>query len=187
MVRRHFACWADSRAVSEVRRIACAEARLALWARMTIDWKIVPYPSLPRRIYAAAVDQSILAAGIVVLTLVIGPMQPAPWVLVAIAGVILSVEPVLIANTGASLGHRLFGLRVVDSRSGDSISFFRAVLRMFARILLGIPSLFLIHTTARYQAIHDLLARSVITVQDPALFPQHQLRHLREAVEDGYI
>jgi len=153
---------------------------------MTIRQQPAVYPTLPRRIYAAAIDGSLAAVGIVAVLLLIGPIASSPWVILPPIIALLTLEPVLVARTGASIGHLIFGLRVIDADSGKNVSFLRALLRMVARATLGIPSLFLVHTTRRYQAIHDLIARSVVTIRDPASFPQNQIRSEHSDIDDGY-
>lgn len=151
------------------------------------SWDGVAYPALARRAYAAAFDESIAFAGCVAVFLLVGPLEPPPWLIVALVGVFLLLEPFLVSRTGSSVGHHLFGLRVVDAVDGGHISFGRATLRMLARFLLGLPSLFVIQVTKRHQAIHDLLVRSVVVVPNPAALHPHDVRRERVVVDNGYI
>jgi len=65
---------------------------------------------------------------------------------------------------GATYGKRLFGLRVV-SEKGDRLTFARASVRYFAKILSAAP-LFLgfvmVVVTQRRQALHDLIAETLV-------------------------
>ena len=156
-------------------------------SHIAIVQEAVFYPTLPRRIYAAAIDETIVILGIMIGFLLVGRLQPPAWLFVAMAVVLVGIEPVLITSTGASIGHHIFGLRVIDARSGERVGIFRSILRTFARILFGLPSLLLIHTSSRYQAIHDFVARSVVTVRNPSGFPQGQCRSARVRLDDGYV
>lgn len=155
--------------------------------QMPTGQEAVFYPTLPRRIYAAAIDETIVILGIMIGFLLVGQFQPPAWLFVALVVVLVGIEPVLVTFTGASIGHHMFGLRVVDARSGERVGIVRSILRMIARILFGLPSLLLIHISSRYQAIHDLVARSVITVRNPSDFPQAQRRSARPQLDVGYV
>ncbi len=87
------------------------------------------------------------------------------------------------SSAQATLGKRLFGLRVTDAEGGR-ISFARASGRYFAKFVSGVVLLigyFMAGWTAREQGLHDLIARTLVvrgraeTAAVPAE-PHHPLR-----------
>jgi len=128
----------------------------------------VVYPFLNRRVYAAAVDGWLLVLGVVAIILIVGPLNPSPWIYLALFALLSLIEPVLVSFTGGSIGHHIFGIQVIDQSSGNNIGFFRALVRIITRYIFGIFSLFFINTTKRYQALHDLAVKSVVVFKNPS-------------------
>ena len=65
---------------------------------------------------------------------------------------------------GATYGKRLMGLRAVGEK-GDQLTFARASVRYFAKIVSAIPmflGFFMAIVTQRKQALHDLIAETLI-------------------------
>lgn len=65
---------------------------------------------------------------------------------------------------GATYGKRLMGLRVVTEH-GDKLSFARASVRYFAKLVSAIPMMlgfFMAFFTNRKQALHDLIAECLV-------------------------
>src|SRR5690606_11180018 len=77
------------------------------------------YPSIPARIKAAEVDALIVSAILLVLIglyVVIGHETPA-IIFICIA-LFLLYEPVLVCWRGQTVGHRVMGIRIIDSVTG---------------------------------------------------------------------
>ena len=103
------------------------------------------YPFLNRRVYAAAVDGCLLVLGIAAIILFVGQLNPPPWIYFSLFANLSLIEPVLVSITGGSIGHHIFGIRVIDQASGNNIGFFRALVRTLTRFIFGIFSLFFIN------------------------------------------
>lgn len=71
-------------------------------------------------------------------------------------------EPVLIAVRGATLGHSSMNLRIVRARDFGRVSFPRALLRTVVKVIFGLPSFVAMYFTSKHQAIHDLVAGTVV-------------------------
>lgn len=80
---------------------------------------------------------------------------------------LLLYEPILVCRNGATLGHALTNLRVVDDRGGN-LSFAKAFLRFAIKSLLGWYSFLSMAFTRRNQTLHDLLTGSSVQISDPA-------------------
>jgi len=87
---------------------------------------------------------------------------------IAVIVALLLYEPVLVSFTGGTLGHYSTNLRVVDDRSGGTVSFLKACARLALTAVLCCYSFVILTATRRNQAIHDLLTRSTVQIRDPA-------------------
>ena len=83
----------------------------------------------------------------------------------------------------ATVGKMIFGLQVVDARRGERISFKRATGRFFGKVLSSNTLLIgfaIALFTERRQALHDLLARTLVVQKvrspSPAREPAQALR-----------
>ena len=83
-----------------------------------------------------------------------------------VVAILLLYEPLLVAYTGGTLGHRWTNLRVVDERHGGNIGLPKAVARMIIKGVLGVYSFIVMAATRRNQAVHDLLTRSTVRIRD---------------------
>jgi uncharacterized RDD family membrane protein YckC len=86
--------------------------------------------------------------------------------LLSLAVLILAYDPVLVAFFGATLGHRLTNLRVVDEGHGGNISLLRAIARALIKDVLGWLSFASMAITRRHQALHDVFTHSTVQVRD---------------------
>jgi len=136
----------------------------------------IVYPYLNRRVYAATIDASLLALGLVATILFIGQNNLPSWSYLFLCALVTLIEPVLVSTTGGSIGHHLFGIKVIDQSSGNHIGVVRALVRTVTRFMFGTLSLFFIHTTKRYQALHDLAANSLVIVKHPSSLPARHYR-----------
>lgn len=98
-----------------------------------------------------------------------GPEDPAPpaelaWLLVNVLVAWLYWAGMHSSRYRATVGKRLFRLRVVDF-DGERISFARATGRHFASILSGLTlgiGYIMVAFTRRRQALHDLIAQTLV-------------------------
>ena len=78
------------------------------------------YARLSRRLQANCIDVAVAfhtpLAGICLVTWFGGPLGGPLAALLALTPLVL--QPILVARTGSTVGHRLFGLRVVDISTG---------------------------------------------------------------------
>jgi uncharacterized RDD family membrane protein YckC len=63
---------------------------------------------------------------------------------------------------GATLGQRSMNLRVVRATTFGRVSFPRALLRTIVKAIFGVPAFLAMYFTSRHQAIHDLVAGTVV-------------------------
>lgn len=86
-------------------------------------------------------------------------------------GVILCIilyEPLLVAMTGGTLGHRLTNLRVVDNKTNGNVGFPKAFVRAIIKDLLGWFSFVTMTVARRHQALHDIFTKTTVQVRDPS-------------------
>jgi uncharacterized RDD family membrane protein YckC len=129
------------------------------------------YSTFARRMRAMVIDFFVvMSAGIVgmlLLDLVEADLAARAYVIL-LFGLAFLYDPVLVSTTGATLGHRAVNIRVVDRDADRRIGFVRAVVRFALKVILGFLSFFFLAITRRHQALHDLVMRSVVVVNDPA-------------------
>jgi uncharacterized RDD family membrane protein YckC len=137
----------------------------------------VAYPRLIKRVRAVLID-SVLVPVSVVATLILGDAlgvaHPTGKLLLLI-GPVFVLEPGLVAITGGTVGHHLQGIRVARIGGESNINIFAATLRFVLKIVLGWLSFIFVLTTARHQAVHDLVARSVVIHKDPRGLPAFEV------------
>jgi len=140
-----------------------------------------------RRVGAGAIDTAFLVVELMLLTIVVliftslvsfiaaggreVPSDRAPWGLMAVAIVVLQVTFSWLYSTvlhtsawQGTIGMRLAGLEVTDLQS-RRLSFARATARYAAKrlvVLTGYLGFFLIAATDRRQALHDMLAGTLV-------------------------
>jgi uncharacterized RDD family membrane protein YckC len=143
------------------------------------------YPRLIWRVRAILVD-SVLLPITVFGSLILGDALGVSHTYGKVALIIVPIfvlEPGLVALTGGTVGHHLMKIRVATLDGQRNINIFAATLRFFAKLLLGWLSLIFVLTTKRHQALHDLLARSVVVHKDPSTLPVYEL--LTERMPDS--
>lgn len=133
-------------------------------------------PRFSRRVRALWIDCTVIlciyVGWIVSLDLLL-PFHPFVR-LGALVLPIVFLEPLLVAWTGGSIGHHVFGLRVYDAESGARIGFVRACVRAFLKGLLGWLSLTFALFAHRGQALHDGWTNSVVVLRSPDAMPQSE-------------
>ena len=127
------------------------------------------YAGFWRRFAAYVVDYIVVFAGSAALVLIASvtgllPDGARQWSAIVLAGYFLYCTLLESSSSQATLGKRAFGLTVTNVR-GERIGFARAAIRFVAKLL----SLFtlcigylLIAVTPRRQALHDLIAGTVV-------------------------
>jgi uncharacterized RDD family membrane protein YckC len=129
------------------------------------------YALLSRRLQASCIDLVVaFHTPLAVICLVAwlgGPLAGPLAALVALTPLLL--EPILVWRTGATVGHRLFGLRVVDVTTGRPPTLLTSVVRYAAKgACLGPWLSPVIALTPRHQGIHDQMCGTVVEVVDPS-------------------
>lgn len=136
----------------------------------------VLYPRLIRRVRAFLLDSVILP--ITVFGALIGGdalgVSHAYGKVALVLGPVFFLEPGLVAITGGTIGHHLFKIRVTKLDGHGNINVFAATVRFVVKLLLGWLSFIFVLTTRKHQAVHDLVARSVVIHKDASSLPTHE-------------
>ena len=155
---------------------------------MAYDAESIRYPRVSRRIEAVLIDASILLALFFGAMNLFAPMQIHGAIKAfVIFSTLLLLEPMFLTLTGASIGHHIRGMRVISARSGANLHLLAAILRTLVKAYLGFISLIFVLTSRRHQAIHDMAARSLVILKDPANVAAGASLPERRIEEEGYI
>ena len=149
----------------------------------------VAYSRLIRRVRAVLIDSVILPVTVLSI-LVLGDtlgVSDAYGKVMLIAIPVLILEPGLVALTGGTVGHHLLGIRVAKQDGSGNINVFAAAVRFAVKLLLGWLSFILVLTTAKHQAVHDLVVRSIVVVKNPDELPVHEVLSERTLETDAYL
>jgi len=87
--------------------------------------------------------------------------------------VLLLYDPVCVSLFGATVGHRVMNLRVVNDRTGGKLSLPAAIARFWIKAVLGVISFFTMHFDPRHRAVHDMATRSSVRIADPSRAQPH--------------
>src|SRR5262245_37819761 len=105
----------------------------------------VLYARFPIRLRAMAIDATIIigiiVAGLLLVSVFDSDLSGRVFVLTTVV-VLLFYDPVFVSRTGATPGHRLMNLRVLDPDTLAPIGFPRALLRFWLKTVLGLLSFF---------------------------------------------
>jgi uncharacterized RDD family membrane protein YckC len=125
------------------------------------------YSSIVRRVQAAFIDSLFLLFSFIFAGVCIGYLfpnaiflKPVPFM------IILLYEPLALSIYGRTLGYRVMNQRVVRADNAGNLNLFTAFIRFFFKVFFGWLSLLWMLTTRRYQALHDMIVGSVVTVED---------------------
>jgi len=137
------------------------------------------YPVLFLRIKAMFLDStinSLIFISMVLISIGLGIEESSIKIATIILPVIL-FEPTMIWLTGGSLGHHYSGIRIVGKNTGKNLFIINGILRFLLKSSLGLISLVSMILTNKHQAIHDILANSVVVFknEDEAL-DRHKLK-----------
>jgi uncharacterized RDD family membrane protein YckC len=124
------------------------------------------YARISRRIQAVAVDALVHGTTLIALMSLLELLREhrefiggafAGWL-----GFALLYEPVLVSRRGATLGHSLAHLRVVDLKTGGNPDATHAFARFWLKATSGLIALLFMAVTRRPQALHDLAAGTYV-------------------------
>ncbi len=146
------------------------------------------YPRLLRRIQAVLIDSVITPVVFFISIIVVGTLPTESSLLRGFFSFApaLSMEPLLVAFTGGTIGHHIIGLKVRYVQEDKYISIFHALLRFVLKIFLGLPSLILVLITKRHQAIHDALSQAIVVHKSTENLPNRELLEERITEEEGF-
>lgn len=136
------------------------------------------YARFSRRFWALAIDSAIYASSIILLVILLeaarGVGSGAGLAFLLWFGFLCLYEPVLVWQRGATLGHTVANIRVVDLRTGGTPTFLQALGRFWLKAFVGLLAFAFMGTTRRHQALHDLAAGTTVEITDPAKArPEH--------------
>jgi len=135
------------------------------------------YPRLLRRLQGVFIDGIVIplaALGTLVALSYAGVESTWVKVLCPLL-VIFLLDPVAVSATGGSIGHHLVNLRVRKERTDERINLLAAVVRLVVKTLFGLPAFFVAFVTRKRQALHDLVAKSLIVHKSSVGLPLHEL------------
>ncbi len=147
------------------------------------------YPRLIKRVRAALIDSVLVPVsvfGVLFLGNEAGVSSDFGKIMLLIAPIFI-LEPLLVSLTGGTVGHHLQHIQVTSLDGKKHINIFTATFRFIVKILLGWLSLIVTLTTPKHQAVHDLLARSVVIHKDTTGLPSFEVLHERHVEVSGYI
>jgi uncharacterized RDD family membrane protein YckC len=149
----------------------------------------VAYPRLIKRVRAVLIDWIVLTVA-AFGTLILGGMLGVSHVygkVMLVLGVIFVLEPGLVAFTGGTIGHHLQRIRITRADGKGNINIFFAFFRFIVKTLLGWLSFIFVLTTTRHQAVHDLVAGSVVIYKDTKGLPVFEIQAERKLDKATYI
>lgn len=149
----------------------------------------IAYPRLIKRVRAVLVDSVLIpvaAFGTLILGEASGISNPAGKVLLLL-GPIFVLEPVLVAFTGGTVGHHLQGIKITTIDGTRNINIIAATLRFIVKIVLGWLSFIVVLISAKHQAVHDLVARSVVIHKDASRLPSFEILPERTLDSTSYV
>ena len=135
------------------------------------------YPRLLRRLQGVFID------GVVIPIAAVGSLVALSyagveslWIKVGCPlAVIFLLDPVAVSATGGSVGHHVMGLRVRKAGKDERIGLLAAFVRLLVKTFFGIPAFFVAFITRKRQALHDLVAQSLIVHKSLAGLPRYEL------------
>ena len=144
----------------------------------------IAYTKLSRRIKALLYDGLALAGGLFITIFLVTALKLQPPLIesVLIIFIVISIEPFFISITGSSIGHHIVGLRVRRSKTDKRLNIFFSYLRFMTKLPLGIISFFLVLTTRKHQAFHDLVSSSIVVHKISENMPSYEI--LTERIDD---
>ncbi len=149
----------------------------------------IAYPRLIKRIRAVLIDSVLVPVsvlGTLILGNALGVSHPVGKVMLILAPIFV-LEPGLVAFTGGTVGQHLQRIRVTTVDGTRNINIVAATLRFALKIILGWMSFISVFTTARHQAVHDLVVRSVVIHKDATGLPAFEVLSERTLDRATYV
>ncbi len=115
----------------------------------------------------------------------LGVTQPFAKVMLIVMPIFI-LEPALVAFTGGTVGHHLLKLRITRLDGKGNINILAATARFIVKLLLGSVSLIFVLTTRKHQAVHDLVARSLVVHKDINGLPTYDVLSERKNNTEKY-
>jgi uncharacterized RDD family membrane protein YckC len=146
------------------------------------------YPRLLRRVQALLID-SLLFFLVIFAWWVTFPLvenQPI-WirVMLPVTGWLI-IDPILVSLTGGTPGHHMRQIVVFKSSQRERLGLLQSLIRSLLKLITGWWSFVFVLMTKRHQALHDLLARSVVILRQPDSLPTYEKLHARYQDSDTY-
>ena len=128
----------------------------------------IQYPSLLKRIQALFIDFVLILIIFALSSLIIGLIgDTATGVKIGIlVFCVIIYEPLLVAFTGGTLGHKAVGIQVKSHAQPDqNIPVFSAIVRIVVKGLLGWISFLSVSFNSEKRAIHDMASGSIVRMR----------------------
>lgn len=145
---------------------------------------LIAYTRLPRRLKALLIDCVFLSIIFLVIIFLVKQLDLSVETVesLIILGLLVSVEPLCVWLTGGSVGHHLSALRVRRVAEDKRLGMLASYVRFFTKLPLGIMSLVTVMTSAKYQAVHDMISGSIVVHRSPKTVSAYEV--LAERRED---
>lgn len=127
------------------------------------------YPQVSSRVKAMVLDYGLILGAAIIFNQVLDAIGlELVSVRIALYVVILMYDPVMVAFTGGTIGHKVFDLKVKRISNEDkNVLFPLAVVRFVLKAFLGWISFLSIGASSRNLAIHDALSGSIVLYKKP--------------------
>jgi uncharacterized RDD family membrane protein YckC len=149
----------------------------------------ITYPRLIKRVRAVLIDSVLtiiaIAASLAIVSAIGGSSAFAKIIL--IVSPVLILDPVLVTITGGTIGHHVMGIRVTRIDGLSRINIVAATVRFIVKTLFGWFSFIFVLTTSKHQAIHDLVAHSIVIHNNPQGLASYDVLTERLPKNDPYI
>ena len=126
----------------------------------------IKYAGVFDRVKAAMIDAVIIILLLLASTDLLSNFDNPPNYLkqLIFVFIFLLYEPIMVSTLGASVGHHFNNLRIQQEASSQKINLIVAILRFIIKMLLGWLSLLTVGSQKKKQALHDLIAKSVVII-----------------------
>lgn len=128
------------------------------------------YAGVPPRLQAYLRDflvQVVILVLCMTVAVTVGTPAGTRASVIACIALLLLYEPICVAVAGGTIGHVSANLRVVRARDLGPVSFGRALARSAVKSALGLWVFVVVYFTRRSQALHDVVAGTVVVPRDP--------------------
>ncbi|MFD0912211.1 RDD family protein [Methylophilus luteus] len=149
----------------------------------------ITYPRLIKRVRAVLIDSILTIVAVATSLSIVSAVGVSSGIakIMLIVLPILILDPILVTVTGGTIGHHMMGIRVTRIDGLSRINLVAASVRFIVKALFGWFSFIFVLTTARHQAIHDLVAHSIVIHKNPAGLASYDVLTERLPHNDPYI